>query len=117
MHPHHVQATIRAAQIKRPQIKLNVMDNQASKVIKNYVTLQNCGIMLIEPNNHRVKAAKQAIQTFKAHFISALASTDSEFPLQLWDRLTLQVENTLNMPCHRPWHYGGKHILLNVAIY
>ncbi len=30
-------------------------------------------------------------------FIAALATTDSDFPLQLWDRLTPQVENTLNM--------------------
>jgi len=29
--------------------------------------------------------------------VSALATTDSEFPLQLWDRLTPQVETTLNL--------------------
>jgi hypothetical protein len=39
--------------------------------------------------------AKRAIQTFKDHFFSALAMTDSEFPLQLWDILTSQVETTL----------------------
>jgi hypothetical protein len=77
--------------LKGHKIKLHVMDNQASKVIKKYLTLQNCNLMLIEPNNHRVDAAKQAIQPFKAHFISALATTDSKFPLQLWDRLTPQV--------------------------
>ncbi len=53
--------------------------------------------MLLKPNNHRVNAAEHAIQTFKAHFISALATTDSHFPLQLWDQLTPQVETTLNM--------------------
>jgi hypothetical protein len=37
------------------------MDDQASKVIKNYFTLQNCNLMLIKPNNHRVNAIKQAI--------------------------------------------------------
>jgi hypothetical protein len=31
------------------------------------------------------------------HFVSALATTDSDFLLQLWDRLAPQVENTLNM--------------------
>jgi hypothetical protein len=55
--------------------------------------------MLVKPNNHRVNAAECAIQTFKAHFISALATRDSNFPLQLWDQLTLQVETTLNMLC------------------
>jgi hypothetical protein len=67
------------------------MDNQASWVIKNFLTQKNCDLMLVEPNNHCVNATKQAIQTFKAHFISALATTDSKFPLQLWDRLTQQV--------------------------
>jgi hypothetical protein len=53
--------------------------------------------MLVEPHNHRVNAAECTIQTFKDHFISALTTTDSEFPLQLWDKLTSQVENTLNL--------------------
>jgi hypothetical protein len=56
--------------------------------------LQN---LLVKPKHHRVNAAKWAIQTFKAHFICALATTDSKFPLQLWNRLTPQVKNTLNM--------------------
>jgi hypothetical protein len=51
----------------------------------------------LSSNNHRVNAAKCTIQTFKDHFISALAMTDSEFPLQLWDKLTSQVKNTLNL--------------------
>ncbi len=29
--------------------------------------------------------------------MAALATTDSKFPLQLWDRLTPQVQDTLNM--------------------
>jgi hypothetical protein len=73
------------------------MDNQANAVIKRYLTPKECENMLVEPHNHRVNAAERAIQTFKAHFISALATTDSEFPLQLWDRLTPQVVSTLNM--------------------
>ena len=55
--------------------------------------------MLIEPHNHRVNATERAIQTFKAHFISMLATTNSNFPLQLWDRLMNQVETTLNLMC------------------
>ena len=78
-------------------IKLNVMDNQASRQIKRFLTTQECNILLVEPHNHRVNAAERAIQTFKDHFVSALATTDSEFPLQLWDRLTPQVETTLNL--------------------
>jgi hypothetical protein len=66
---------------KGHKIKLNVMDNQASWVVKNFLTQNNCDLMLIKPNNHRFNANEQAIQTFKAHFISALATTDSKFPL------------------------------------
>jgi hypothetical protein len=73
------------------------MDNQACTVVKKYLTTKECKNMLVEPNNHRVNVAECAIQTFKAHFISALATTDSNFLLQLWDRLTPQVEATLNM--------------------
>jgi hypothetical protein len=83
--------------LKRYKIHLNVMDNQATKVIKKFLDEENCNLLLVEPHNHRVNAAKCAIQTFKAHFISILATIDSKFPLQLWDRLTPQVESTLNM--------------------
>ena len=73
------------------------MDNQATKYIKKFLTENDCKLQVVEPHNHRVNAAERAIQTFKAAFIAALATTDSDFPLQLWDRLTPQVEDTLNM--------------------
>ena len=69
------------------KIKLNVMDNQCTIQIKKFLTENDCKLMLVEPHNHRVNAAERAIQTFKDHFISALATTDSEFPLQLWDNI------------------------------
>ncbi len=78
-------------------VKLNVMDNQAMKYIKQFLTANECKLQLVEPHNHRVNAAEQAIQTWKDAFISALATTDHDFPIQLWDRLTPQVMNTLNM--------------------
>jgi hypothetical protein len=76
-----------------------MMDNQANQVIKKYLTLKQCNNLLIKLNNHRVNTAEQTFQTFKAHFISALTTTNSKFPFQLWDCLTPQVENTLNMLC------------------
>ena len=77
--------------------KLNVMDNQATRYIKTFLTEEECELQLVEPHNHRVNAAERAIQTFKDAFISALATTDKDFPLQLWDKLTPQVIVTLNM--------------------
>jgi hypothetical protein len=77
--------------------KLNVIDNEATKHIKQLLTSKHCKLQLVEPHNHRVNAAEQLIQTLKDLFISALATTDCNFPLQLWDMLTPQVINTLNM--------------------
>ncbi len=72
--------------------KMNVMDNQATKYIQQFLTKEECDLQVVEPHNHRVNAAEQAIQTFKDAFIAALATTDSEFPLQLWEKLALQVQ-------------------------
>ncbi len=77
--------------------KLNVMDNQATKHIENFLNKNESKLQLIELHNHRVNVAERAIQTFKDAFIAALATTDSDFPLQLWDRLTPQVHDILNM--------------------
>ena len=73
------------------------MDNQVTKHIKKFLIANDCKLQVVAPHNHQVNAAKRAIQTFKAAFIAALATMDSDFPLQLWDRLTPQVEDTLNM--------------------
>jgi hypothetical protein len=77
--------------------KLNVIDNQATKHIKKFLTTEECKLQLVEPHNHPVNAAEQVIQMFKDVFFSALATTDHDFPLQLWDRLMPQVVNTLNI--------------------
>jgi hypothetical protein len=84
-------------QAKGCKPKMNVMDNQATKYIKQFLTKKEYDLQVVKPHNHRVNAAKQAIQTFKDAFIAALAMTDSEFPLQLWDKLAPQVQNTLNL--------------------
>jgi hypothetical protein len=75
----------------------NVTHNQAAAAIKKIVTSRNCAIQFVEPNNHRVNAAEQAIQTFKNHFISGLCTTDISFPLQLWNHLAHQAEITCNL--------------------
>jgi hypothetical protein len=77
--------------------KLNVMNNQPTKYIKQFLDRNKCKLQLVKPHNHCVNAAEWAIQMFKDAFIAALATTDSNFPIQLWDQLTPQVQNTLNM--------------------
>jgi hypothetical protein len=75
------------------------MDNQATRHIKKILTKNDCKLQIVKPHNHHVNAAKWAIQTFKEVFIAALATTDSDFPLHMWDRLTPQVED--------PQHVAG----------
>ncbi len=77
--------------------KINVMYNQAIKAIKLYLTPQQCCLQLVEPGNHRVNAAEQAIQTFKNGFIGALGTTNVDFPIQLWDKLAPQVQDSINL--------------------
>jgi hypothetical protein len=49
------------------------------------------------PHCHRRNAAERAIHTFKNHFIAGLCSTNSDFPLNLWDKLLPQCLLTLNL--------------------
>ncbi len=44
-----------------------------------------------------VSMPRKGLSKFKDAFIAALATTDREFPLQLWDRLAPQVQDTLNL--------------------
>jgi hypothetical protein len=66
--------------------RLNVMDNQATKHIKNFLANEECKLQLIEHHNHRVNTAEWAIQTFKDAFIAALVTTNQDFLLQLWEK-------------------------------
>ncbi len=77
--------------------KLNVMDNQATKHIKQCLSKNKCKLQLIKPHSHRVNTAEQTIQTFKDEFIAPITTINVNFPLQLWDKLTPQVQTCLNL--------------------
>ena len=79
----------------KPQF--NVTDNECSKTIKDYLKQQKTTVQIVEPDNHRVNAAERAIQTFKNHFIAGLSTVDPNFPMQLWDELLPQAQDTLNL--------------------
>ena len=79
----------------KPQF--NVTDNQATTPLKEYLKKEDCAWQFVEPTNHRVNAAERAIQAYKNHMISGLSTTDVDFPLQLWDKLTEQALITLNI--------------------
>jgi hypothetical protein len=66
-----------------------VMDSECSAAVEKHIKASKINIQLVPQHNHRVNTAKQAIATFKEHFISALATLDKLCPLEL----------TLNMLC------------------
>ena len=74
-----------------------IMDNEASRELKQAISLEKISYQLVPPHNHRANAAERAIQTFKAHYKTGLALLHPDFPLREWDRLTVQAELTLNL--------------------
>jgi hypothetical protein len=67
------------------------------KVIKAYFSPQQVSLQLVKLHNHHVNTTERAIQTFKNLFIGALGTTDTNFPIQLWDKLALQVQDSINL--------------------
>ncbi len=60
--------------------KLNVMDNQATKYIKQFLDNNECKLQLVELHNHCVNMAKRAIQMFKDAFFPPLLPQIGTFP-------------------------------------
>ncbi|KAG7340278.1 hypothetical protein IV203_023821 [Nitzschia inconspicua] len=79
----------------RPRLQL--LDNECSTLLKDFMHDQNLDFQLVPPYLHRRNAAERAIRTFKNHFIAGLCSTDPAFPIHLWDRLLPHAELTLNL--------------------
>jgi hypothetical protein len=65
--------------------------------MKQFHAKKECKLQLVEPHNHCANMAERSIQTFKDTFVATLATTDVEFPLQLWDKLAPQVQDMLNL--------------------
>jgi hypothetical protein len=77
--------------------KLMKLDNEASKMSKDYLYQQDITFQLVPPYSHRRNSAERAIRSFKDHLISGLCSTDKSFPMHLWDRILSQAVITLNV--------------------
>lgn len=78
--------------------KKYVLDNKILASIKELIRKEyNIKIELVPSGCHRRNAAEVAIQKFKYHFLSILASIANNVPLYLWDRPLLQAEITLNL--------------------
>jgi hypothetical protein len=77
--------------------KLMKLDNEASKLLKEYLHQQDITFQLVPPYSHRRNSAEWAIISFKDHLIAGLCSTDKSFPIHLWDRILPQAVMKLNM--------------------
>ena len=74
------------------------MDNEYSALVKEDIKHEKkIELMLVLPYLHRVNAAEKAIDIFKCHFITGLATVDPQFPLHLWRRLLPLATLTLNL--------------------
>lgn len=73
------------------------LDNEASDALKQFNKQEQVTFQLVPPHMHRRNAAERAIRTWKNHFVAGLCSTDTNFPMHLWDRLLPQATITLNL--------------------
>jgi hypothetical protein len=77
--------------------KLMKLDNEASKLLKDYLYKQDITFQLVPPYSHRRSSAERAIRSFRDHLIAGLCSTDKSFPMHLWEIILPQAFITLNM--------------------
>ena len=74
-----------------------VINNECSWDLRKTTKNKNMDFQLVPQHNHRVNAAERSIRTFKAHFLSTLATCDPEYSISEWRRLLQQSEMTLNL--------------------
>jgi len=79
------------------QPELYILDNECSNELKSAMTKHKIDYQLVPPHVHCRNAVERAIQTFKHHFLSGLATADPDFPVNEWDRLLPQATLTLNL--------------------
>ena len=73
------------------------MENQCSRKVQQYITSTKANIQLVNPYDHRVNEAEQAIQTWKNHWITGTGSLDPNCPIQVWCQFIEQGQDTLSM--------------------
>ena len=81
---------------------LQILDNEASKLLQYRMDKNQIQWQLVTQENHRINSAERHIRTFKNHFISILAGTDPDFPLHMWDKVIPQACITINLLRNSP---------------
>jgi hypothetical protein len=97
-------------------VNLQILDNEVSVKFKaTIVDKWKVWYQLVPPDVHHCNAARQAIQTFKSHFLAIIAGLPPGLPCYLWDLLLPQTKLTLSLlrqssitPSMSAWeHFNG----------
>ena len=80
-------------------IPINVLrlDNEQSALISGICIKNNIKLELVPPGNHRANSAERAIDTWKSHKISMMATADDECDQKAFRYFNKQCELTLNL--------------------
>ena len=78
------------------RISLQRLDNETSGALDSFLRSRVDSVEYVPPHSHRANRAERAIRTFKNHLVACLSTTDSSFPLNIWDEILPQCELTLN---------------------
>ncbi len=78
-------------------LKHHRLDNECLAEFKACIEKNGMTHKLVPLDCHHCNIAKQAIQTFKNHFISILSRVDHRFPLSMWCHLVQPAELTVNL--------------------
>ena len=71
--------------------RFNVTVNQATGPLKSYMVKHDCKCQFLEPSSHSVNATERAIQALKNTIISDMCSSDTRWPVHLWDHLGINA--------------------------
>jgi hypothetical protein len=77
--------------------QLHILDNECSEELKKAFKKYDVCFQLVPPHSHQGNSAERAIQTWKNHFGSGLATCGPKFPITEWDLLMPQADITLNL--------------------
>jgi hypothetical protein len=78
-------------------LKHHRLDKECSSKFKECIAKNGMSHKLVPLDCHRHNIAKQAIQTFKNHFVSILSGVEDRFPLSLWCHLMQPAKLTVNL--------------------
>lgn len=75
---------------------LHTFDNELPLIVQTKLRQNNITVQFVPPHVHRDNSAERAIETFKNHFISGIASVHTSFLSKNWPRFVPQANRTIN---------------------